>query len=397
MLSQHFVCMWLNDRHYKGQSSNKQSERSRVGTKMTNDSGNVTKCSPYDSYDYVIVAAASSGSAIVSALCCVFVICLIVLLKKHHFFIQRIILYHCLAALFRATALMLRLHRLGYQHKSTALSVLCSICGFMDQLTLWYLVVDFSVITFTLLMTAVFHKNVSRLEGLFVVLIFIFPLTFNWIPFINNSYGRFGAWCWIRNLNYDDCSEFKFGSILQDVLWIAPSSIFLIFMIPVYIIVIIFVARRKCSRRYQYHSIVHDPDAEVLTKTLNDEVWPLLFFPFGLLLLNLLPLANEIHDTVHINNPSYGLSLASAIVYPLQGGYIAVVYTLDRDTFRRLTCSNLVAMLCRRKEDVQEYPAEVGRLSDSVSSRDKDASLATNFIYRSLSSDNERLSLLRTT
>ena len=176
-----------------------------------NTSSNGSICSVFDSYDYVIVAAVSAGSAMVSALCCVFVICLIFLLKKHYFFIQRLIVYHCLAALCRSVTLILRLHRLGHLHDSTALTVLCSITGFMDQVTLWYLTIDFSVIIFTLLMTAVFHKNVSRLEGLFVVLIFIFPLTFNWIPFINNSYGRSGPWCWIRNLNFDDCTEFKFG------------------------------------------------------------------------------------------------------------------------------------------------------------------------------------------
>ena len=327
----------------------------------------------------------------VSALCCIFVIGLIFLLKKQHFFIQRIILYHCLAALFRAIAIILRLHRLGYQNDSATLRALCSFTGFMDQVTLWCLVVDFSVISFTLLMTAVFHKNVARLEGLYIFLIFVFPFTFNWIPFINNSYGRVGAWCWIRHLNYDDnCTEYKFGSILQDVLWIAPSSIFLIVMIPIYIIVVVFVARKKCSRRYQ---VIHDRESEALSITLNEEVWPLLFFPLGVLILNLLPLANEIHDTIYINSPSYGLSLASAIVYPLQGGYIALVYTLDRDTLRRLTYSNLVATLCRRQEDVREYPAENCGLSESVASGD--VSVVTNCAYNKSAINNEKQSLLR--
>ena len=349
---------------------------------MTNNS-NFTHCSPYDEYRYVIVAVVSSGSAIVSALCCIFVICLIFLFKKHYFFIQRLILYHCLAALFRAVALIMRFHRLRYNDESKALTYFCAISGFMDQVSLWYLMVDFSVITFTLLMTAVFHKNVARLEGLYIVLIFVLPLTFNWIPFIEDSYGKSGAWCWIRNLNYDDCSEHKFGSIIQNVLWKVPTYIFLIIMIPVYLLVIGFVARQRCCSK---GGVTHEQDTDTLRRTLNEEVWPLLFFPLGALVLNLLPLANEIYETVYINKPLYELSLAGAVLSPLQGGYIALVYTLDCNTIRRLSYSNLVGTLRERWDTVREYPAEAGGMSDSVTSRD-----AVNF---KKSRDNEKLSLL---
>ena len=320
----------------------------------------------------------------VSALCCIFVIGLIFLLKKHYFFIQRLILYHCLAALFRSVALITRLHRLDDYNDSEDSTILCSISGFMDQITLWYLLVDFSVITFTLLMTAVFHKNVARLEGLYVVLIFIFPLTFNWIPFIHNAYGRSGAWCWIRNLNYDDnCTEYRFGSIIQNVLWKVPTYIFLIIMIPTYLLVVAFVARQRCSSKGR---LTNEQATDTLRRTLHEEVWPLLFFPLGLLVLNLLPIANEIYNTIYIDNPLYELSLASAVLSPLQGGYIALVYTLDCDTIKRLRYSNLVATVRERRDIVREYPAEACSISDSVASRE-----AVNY---KRSRDNEKQSLL---
>ena len=357
---------------------------------MADNSSNssYTECSVYDTYPYVIVAVVSSGSAIVSALCCIFVIGLIFLLKKHYFFIQRLVLYHCLAALFRAFALILRFHRLGYRNETTALKMACIFSAFMDQVTLWYLTVDFSVITFTLVMTAIFHKNVARLEGLFIVLIFIFPLTFNWIPFINSTYGRNGASCWIRNLNYEDCTEYKFGYILQNVLWEVPSYIFLAVMIPVYLIVMVFVARQRCCRRGKD---THDPEMNTLRKSLNEEVWPLLFFPLGALVLNLFPLASQIHDTIVIDNPLYELSILRAIFSPLQGGYIALVYTLDRDTLRRLTYSSLMATLCKRRDVVREYPAEACGLSDSVISSEG-LPATTNYMRYG---DSEKQSLLR--
>ena len=318
-------------------------------------------CSVFDTYPYVIVAAVSAGSAMVSALCCIFVIGLIFLLKKHYFFIQRIILYHCLAALFRSLSTILRLHRLGYQVESTALDTLCLISAFTGLVTQWVIIMNFFVITFILLMTAVFHKNVARLEGLYVVLIFIFPLTLNWIPFINNTYGRFGAWCWIRTINYDDCSEHHFGMILRIILWNVPFTSTIILLIPTYLFIIAYVARQRCSK---HGKNMYDPEMDRLKKHLNEEVWPLLFFPFGVIFFNLFPVINGIYGSVSVT-PSYTLWILHAIFTPLQGGYTTLVYMLDRDTCKRLTYRNVKSTITRM-DTVREYFTEAGGISDSA-------------------------------
>ena len=348
-------------------------------------SSNNSECLVFDTYRYVIVAVVSSGSGMVSALCCIFVICLVFLLKKHYFFTQRIIIYHCLAALFRSVALITRLHRLGYNDESKVQAVMCTISGFLDQLTLWYLLVDYSVITFTLLMTGVFHKNVARLERLFVVLIFVLPLTFNWIPFINDTYGRFEEYCWIRTTNFDDCSEHKFGYIVLTVLWNVHFYTFLILSIPTYAVTIAIIAWQRWHWRGK---IGHDAKIDTLKKTLNEDVWPLLFFPFGVVVLNVLPLAKRINDAIDIDRPSYELHLASAAISPLQGGYIALVYTLNRDTLRQLRYRNLVATLCmRRRGKPQEYPIETCDISESYGDASKTQSM-TN--YRRYTDDDEQ-------
>ena len=332
---------------------------------MANNSTNTNDsvCSVFDTYPYVIVAAVSSGSAMVSALCCIFVIGLVFLLKKKHFFTQRLILYHCLATLFRSFSTILRLHLLGYQNETSAINGLCIFSGFTNQLTNWFLIMDYSVITFTLLMTAVFHKNVAHLEGLYVVLIFIFPLTFNWIPFINNAYGRAGAWCWIRNLNYDNCTEFRFGIILRNSLQSVPQYILLVALFSTYIFIITYLVYQWCRKR---GGNIDNQGIERMKRHLREEVWPLLLFPFGVMLLNTFSFINRIYVFVNIDNPSYVLWILSALFSPLQGGYIAVVYTLDRDTLKRLTFSNLVAIFCKRKNKVHEYPMERSWISDSV-------------------------------
>lgn len=327
-----------------------------------------TVCDVYDTYPYVIVAVVHLASATVSALCCIFVIVVIFLLKKHSFFIQRLIIYHCLAVLLRSVALILLLHRLGYNSDSTVINVLCIICGFLNQLSLWCLGLDFSAITFILLMTGILHKNMAHLERLYVVLIFVFPLTFNWIPFINNSYGRNEAVCWIRDRNFDNCSEYNFGSILQTTLWIVPSFLLLAMLLPTYIVIVAFVAKQRfCSH---WKKMLTDVETRTLRKHLNEELWPLFLFPNAIVVLNIFPLTNTIYNIVNPDDPSLALWMLQAIFSPLQGGYIALVYLLDRDTIKQLKYSNVKAAILQRNV-VSEYPAEAGRVSDSATSRDR--------------------------
>ena len=342
-------------------------------------------CSVLDTYPYVIVAVVSSGSAMVSALCCIFIICLIFLLKKHYFFIQRLILYHCLAALFRAFSVILRLHRLGYDIESTALDTLCTISGFTSQLTFWIIIMDYSVITFTLLMTAVFHKNVARLERLYVVLIFIFPFTFNWIPFIGNSYGRARAWCWIRIINYSDCSGHRLGEIFATILGHVPFYSLLIVMIPIYLFTIAYVARQRFCKLEKNTKKSYDPEAERTKKHLSEEVWPILWFPFGVIFLNLFTSITTLY-TLADTEPSYTVWILRSIFAELQGGYIALVYVLDRNTLRRLTYSNVRATITRR-DTVREYPMESAggaALSDS-------AELSSVTLYRQYEDNNSEI------
>ena len=321
----------------------------------------IIECSAFDSSNYVTVAIISSSSALLSALCSTTVIGLIFLLKKQSFFIQRLVLYLCLAALVNSLSIILRFYRLG-DHQQSAIQGLCITAAFIDQTSMWSLFMAFTVITFTLLMAIVFHKSTVRLEWFYIVLIVFFPLTFNWIPFIDKTYGRSGAWCWIRNLNYDDnCTEHKFGAALQLAIWYIPAYILLGVLLIMYLVIVFSVVRQKFSKSTK-------DDEE--TKKLHEEVWPLLFQPIGLFILNIFPLTNRIHGTVMPDDPIYTLWILHAIFSPLQGGYIALVYILDRATLRRLTYNNFRAFFMNSSDAVKEYPAVDSVLTDSVGGGD---------------------------
>ena len=355
----------------------------------SNNLGNV-KCSVFDTKDYVTVAIISACSAFVSSLLCIFVISLILMLKKYVFFIQRLVLYLSITALINSLSIVLRLYRIGYQLQSQALTVLCIAAAFIDQTSMWSLFMAFTAITFTLLMTVVFHKNTSRLEWVYVVMIFLSPLLFNWIPFIGDTYGQSGAWCWIRNVNYDDnCTEHGFGTVLQYVLWYIPAYVLLFVLVLVYIFIIICVVRQK-MRKYDNEETIK------VQNTLHQEVLPLLFYPIGLFLLNVFPLANRVQASLTTDDPIRALWVLHAVFSPLQGGYIALVYILDRDTLKRLTGRNLLVYF-RRDDGVKEYPASVDDRTESVSQsviksqgklvcREEPIADRTDIVYKSLDS-----------
>ena len=313
-------------------------------------------CTDFERNPYEIAGAVSAA---VSALCCIFVICLIFLLKKHYFFIQRLILYHCLAALFDTFAKILRLQYLAHPTEDRALVALCTASGYINLLSSWILIVDYSVLTFTLMMTAVFHRNVTRLERLYFALIFVLPLTFTWIPFIGNSFGEAGGYCWLRSVNYDDCTRHRLGETFRIVLWYVPLYSILTVMIPTYLFIIAYTTRQR------YCKTVYNPEIERLRKELYKDVWRILFFPFGVIFLNLFVLIITVYTSLGVRFPD-SLLLLYSIFNPLQGGYIAIVYVFDRHTLKQLTYKNVKAIFTRR-ETVTEYPAESSGTSISDS------------------------------
>ena len=334
-----------------------------VGNFSSSSNNTFVECSVFDTGDYVTVAIVSSGSAFLSCLFCIVVIGLIFFLKKHYFFIQRLVLYLSIAALISSLSMVLRLHRIWYQQQTEALKAVCIVSAFTNQTSTWSLLMAFTAITFTLLTAVVFQKSTARLEWIYVIMIFLFPLTYNWIPFLYDTYGQAGAWCWIRNVNYDDnCTEHEFGTILQYALWYGTGYGLMTILLLVYIFILVCVLRQKLKRQ--------DTATKEAQEKLHQEVLPLLFYPICVLMLNIFPLINRIYGTVTKGDPVYALWILHAALSPLQGGFIALIYVLDRRTLGRLSCKAFVAFF-KRDDGVREYPVAHGEISDSISQSSK--------------------------
>lgn len=319
---------------------------------------NTSSCPPYDSNDYANVAAASAVSALVSLVAGTFVISVIMLLEKWRYFSQRLILYLAIAAILTSVSTIL--HRVDYDNQTSSFyRRFCAMGGFLEQITSWIFLNANSAITVYLFANVVAKVNTERLEPLYLAFIFFFPFTFNWIPFIKSSYGRSGAWCWIRSDDTDTCESYAFGQYLIFVLWYVPLYITLFILISLYLVIL--VRLHRASKEWTRNPT---KEARKLQKKSQHDVLPLMAYPLIYFGLSVPPLVNRIYTLVNPGSPELILWYISALSFPLEGGLIAVAYTLDPGTRKRLTWKHIRAALGRcvsrrgRKDGIMEYPIE---------------------------------------
>ena len=314
-----------------------------------------TSCDIYDQHKYKTVAVIAASVGTFSLLASMSVISVIVLFKKYNFFIQRLILYLCISAGLNSASIVMRFYQLVPEPQDNWKTV-CMMTAFIDQTTLWSLSNAFICLTFNMLITVVFNKSTKRLEMGYICLIFIVPLTFNWIPFLQDSYGESGAWCWIRTENHhSNCTTHVLGMYLKYILWYIPHYFLLAVLLVVYAVVVVNVLRKRNRWSGLYST---EPAIRTQQQQMSELVMPIIFYPLGYFALNLVPLINRVYN--NIEEPSFTLWVLHAALSPLQGGYIALVYVLDKDTMRRLNLRELRAYLFHRQTPVNDYPATKG-------------------------------------
>ena len=311
--------------------------------------------SPYTDHAYAIVAGLSAASAFISLLASCFIVFLIVLFKKWAFFSQRLVLYLAISVILESVATII--HRVDYNNETSDFYVrFCQFSAFLEHNTSWMELMAVVSITLYIFVCAMFNKRTDRLELVYVFFTFAFPLLFNWIPFTVDSFGRAGAWCWIRNEDIYTCEQIKAGQILQFVLWYVPLYVILVVLICLYVAILVKIHwydPRTWKGNYK-------PEEEHYRSQMSKEIRSLLWYPFIYFMINLIPLINRIHGLARPNNPSLALWIIHSLLFPIQGGFIALAFTLDPDTRKRLKPAHIRAAAKELKNvsNVEEYPLQ---------------------------------------
>ena len=143
-------------------------------------------------------------------------------------------------------------------------------------------------LVFHIFCLAVCLKNLEKQEIVYVLVSVLLPLLQFWIPFVNDSYGLVGAWCWIRNWK-DDCPSNRYttGIIEQFTLWYGPLLISLtLCLIAVVVIALVLIWRAFLSQKMELEPLIKGNRNKAVLKQLL----PLLVYPIIIFLLALLPL-----------------------------------------------------------------------------------------------------------
>ena len=327
------------------------------------DEKNISEtCNNFDTSDFIVVAACRSISGFISFFGSLFVICLILLYKKYLFFTQRLILYLSIASMLNG--LSVGLQGAVYFPQTTQFKIYCAITGFLDQTTIWSTLLAIGGITLDIYFKAVLNRK-NRWEIFYILVIFIFPFSFNWIPLIDSTYGLAGPWCWIKKYrSKNDCSTYEFGEALRYILYFIPVYAFVIALIITYIIIYIYIRKQ----RHRYHGNF-DPERENYNKMMKKEVVPLIWYPIIYLILLIPPTVNRIADTV-ANELVVPLWYIHALLSPLQGGLICIVYAMDPETRQRLSKCNIHTYIVTGRID--EYPTIRGE-TDSITESNRDS------------------------
>lgn len=291
----------------------------------TNNSAN--SCNLTDQ-QMIIVEAVGGGAAGISILTSVFVIVVAIIFRKYRFSTQRIILYLNFTVLLYSIVLVL--HVFDYDGRHTGY---CVFTGFLDQQISWYVLMAICCLTFDLLRKAVFLQlHTGKYEFIYLFVIFVVPFTFNWIPFVDNTYGLARATCWIKEVNLTDCTTIPLGIAFRFALYWVPFYLLMVSILIAYVVVRIVVHRRKRAYKGQYN-----PSEQHFMEVLEKEIGQYQWYPLLFIAWNIFPILARVVQAGFPKSSFFGLRVAQAIVNGLQGTLISLVYTLDYDMRRQLS------------------------------------------------------------
>ena len=329
----------------------------RIPLSIMNNTSNGSDLSCFEQYDntgFVIVVGLRVAGGIISFFCCLVMIWLIIIFKKYKFFTQRLILYLALSAL--AYSVVSAINVEGFRsYRDDSVRSYCVFVGFLEQVVGNWIPVAITCIMVDLFVKVVFDKPTEKFEILYILLIFVSPILYSWIPFIHVAYGPAGAWCWIRDVDYE-CNDFPFGTSLRFALYWVPLYILMPILFGLLIIILVLLRKRQKQWIGNFN-----PESIELKKRMQEEVIPLLYYPIIFLLLNIFPFGNRISNAIQ-SEPLLPLWILAAISLPFQGLVITLAFALDSETRRKMTIPHILVAtkhLFVKDERMQEYP--IGR------------------------------------
>ena len=326
------------------------------GTEFENNTNQSDCLFPDDnSSSFIVAASLRAFVGLLSSVCCVCLILIILVYKKYIFSTQRLILYLSAAVLLQSLSFMVA--RVNFYSPRTLIDPYCNFAGLFWLYSGWTELLSVSCITFNLFTVMILQKYKPWFEYVYLVVIFLSPLAWCWIPFIHSSFGTTGPWCGIRYLS-SDCQVFQFGNIMRFFMRHIPASVLVFLFILPFNIGISIQARRQITRLQGTRSALSPhANSNMDIKMLMGEVKPLVWYPVIYAILYIPFALCTVYTAIRPANPHLVVWLIMALTTPLAGTAVAVVYALDSETLSRLSWTHLLkrcCSICKKRSSIHE-------------------------------------------
>ena len=305
------------------------------------------------------------GGGSVSLVFCLAIFFITILFHKYRQTTQRVTLYLTISVSLLSIANILHGTRLGSIKNNNDY---CVTVGFIDQITSWMVLLAVTCLTIDLFIKVVFlRSNTSTFEPVYCLIIFVFPFTFNWIPFIKQAYGLSGEQCWLKLFKNNTCEIDDYYLSLRFVLYWIPFLLVMLFVFVTYVYVLI-----RTRKQLNEYSGNYNPAASTTKQLLYTELRTYLMYPFIMLVSFVTAVISRIVEVADPSRPYFGLRLIHILAVSLQGVAIAMVFALDYDTRKQLSqcysirraCHALIC--CCNRPKVVEYEARNVSITDSL-------------------------------
>ena len=240
----------------------------------------------------------------------------------------RLVLYQLLSSLLYSLVTVSQIVAVWYEREGTVVADLCKAVGLGLTYSNWtVLLFKFYILTELLYYALVRDKKkvlvrTKRMELLVVVSLFLLPAFFSWVPYINDTFGYSGAWCWIRK-KLDNCSDNPVGFKEEMGLWYGPLFLLMIALLVMISVTVGLLVYNYCKTR---HCPEHMPIiAGKRTNSHNLRMLPLLGYPAIYILTHLIALTDRVVRFAVGTSP-YGLVMAHAVTNPAGGLFASIFF-----------------------------------------------------------------------
>ena len=252
--------------------------------------------------NHAVLAVANGVSVLVCLLAAILLCCL----KLYKKLVYRLALYQVLSALVLASVGAMQVVFINYDELPTIYRRLCTAFGFLAVYTEWTKLLFTMWVTFHLFCFAVLHKNLKKLEVLYVVTSLLVPALIAIVPLVTRAYGLSsdGSICYI----YANTSV---AFIERLALWDGPAMLMLIAASTAMVVMVTKLTSQVC-RRSKYEPIT---DRAQFTKALK-QLLPLAAFPILFFILEIPVFIFHVYTTQH-STPNEGMYIAYVVCIAL--------------------------------------------------------------------------------